>query len=217
MSSTNRDRQTALHIFCIRRNLRTDEDRAILKLLFDPALTPPLDVNAVDRWGKSALIYATGLRKDTALIRQLIDVGHADIFIEDHVGFTALTYAYNCHNEQLVKLFVDKCNAMGREMVVLETQLNANFLSYLKIQKLVGADRASVAIKPHLGTATSPDSSASASTSPRLPIRRLSKLGGRFINLLSPTLAAHSPIRRRRSSLATVMTPLSAMPPERQW
>lgn len=38
VSTTNRDGQTALHVFCIRRDTRTKEDRDIFKLIMDSAI-----------------------------------------------------------------------------------------------------------------------------------------------------------------------------------
>jgi len=83
---------------------------------------------------------------------------------------TSTQYAYNAHQESTIKLLVDKCNEDGREMVVLETRMNANFLSYLKIQKLVGAESSSVRMdKSHRPTPkTSLASAVTPSTARRL-------------------------------------------------
>ena len=48
ITATNEDQQTALHVFAIRRDVLSDEDSLILRLLIEYGVNP----NARDRWGE---------------------------------------------------------------------------------------------------------------------------------------------------------------------
>jgi len=51
VTATNDDKQTALHVFAIRRDILSDEDALILSLLFEYGV----NANATDRWGAPSI------------------------------------------------------------------------------------------------------------------------------------------------------------------
>uniref|UniRef100_A0A914UNZ6 Uncharacterized protein n=1 Tax=Plectus sambesii TaxID=2011161 RepID=A0A914UNZ6_9BILA len=144
VNSRTADGQTALIVLCTRRPVNREEVDASLDMA-NLLIASGADVNIRDRFGKSALMYACAVGQSSRLVGLLLSKG-ADLFTEDRLGFTPLIYGYNGHDQAVIKALSDHCREQGREMVILETELNANFLSNLKVQRMVGASHSTVAL-----------------------------------------------------------------------
>jgi hypothetical protein len=132
VNSCNIDGQSALIALCIRLSSGADTLELATILLKSGA-----DPNHQDRYGKSALMYACALDRDVALIELLLRYG-ADLLLCDNIGFTALIYAYNRRNPDVIRVVRDQC-AHPRTIVTIETRLDSTFMSTLKIQRLFGS------------------------------------------------------------------------------
>lgn len=149
VNSRTADGQTALMVLSTRRPINRQETDALLDMA-SLLIASGADVNIRDRFGKTALMYACAIGHSSRLVSLLLANG-ADLFTEDHLGFTPLIYGYNGQDQSVIKVLTDHCHEKGREMVILETQLNANFLSNLKVQRMVGASHSTVALAPKNG------------------------------------------------------------------
>ncbi|KAG8013256.1 Ankyrin repeat domain-containing protein 34B [Nibea albiflora] len=83
------------------------------------------DPNAQDRAGRTALMYACMERAGAQVASTLLAAG-ADPSMEDYSGASALVYAINAQHRPTLKVLMDACQARGRDIIIISTELDVN-------------------------------------------------------------------------------------------
>ncbi|XP_070834679.1 ankyrin repeat domain-containing protein 34C [Chaetodon trifascialis] len=83
------------------------------------------DPNAQDRAGRTALMYACMERAGAQVASTLLAAG-ADPSMEDYSGASALVYAINAQHQPTLKVLMDACQARGRDIIIIATEMSAN-------------------------------------------------------------------------------------------
>lgn len=78
------------------------------------------DPNIQDKMGKTALMHACLWQTGSEILSLLLSSG-ADPTLEDHEGFSALVYAVNSGNKENLKVLLDACKVMGKEVIIITT------------------------------------------------------------------------------------------------
>ncbi|CAN9502430.1 unnamed protein product [Ophioblennius macclurei] len=83
------------------------------------------DPDAQDRSGRTALMYACMERAGAQVASTLLSAG-ADPSMEDHSGASALVYAINAQDQSTLKVLMDACQARGRDIIIIATEMGVN-------------------------------------------------------------------------------------------
>ncbi|KAM9341546.1 ankyrin repeat domain-containing protein 34B [Symphorus nematophorus] len=83
------------------------------------------DPNAQDRAGRTALMYACMERAGAEVASTLLAAG-ADPSMEDYSGASALVYAINAQHQPTLKVLMDACQARGRDIIIISTEMGVN-------------------------------------------------------------------------------------------
>ncbi|XP_073339216.1 uncharacterized protein [Pagrus major] len=83
------------------------------------------DPNAQDRAGRTALMYACMERAGAQVASTLLAAG-ADPSMEDYSGASALVYAINAQHQPTLKVLMDACQARGRDIIIIATEMGVN-------------------------------------------------------------------------------------------
>ncbi|XP_005477272.1 ankyrin repeat domain-containing protein 34B isoform X2 [Oreochromis niloticus] len=83
------------------------------------------DPNAKDRAGRTALMYACMERAGAQVAATLLAAG-ADPSMEDYSGASALVYAINEQHQPTLKVLMDACQARGRDIIIIATELGVH-------------------------------------------------------------------------------------------
>ncbi|XP_036927000.1 ankyrin repeat domain-containing protein 34B [Acanthopagrus latus] len=83
------------------------------------------DPNVQDRAGRTALMYACMERAGAQVASTLLAAG-ADPSMEDHSGASALVYAVNAQHQPTLKVLMDACQARGRDIIIIATEMGVN-------------------------------------------------------------------------------------------
>ncbi|XP_076605181.1 uncharacterized protein LOC143331903 [Chaetodon auriga] len=83
------------------------------------------DPNAQDRAGRTALMYACMERAGAQVASTLLAAG-ADPSMEDYSGASALVYAINAQHQPTLKVLMDACQAGGRDIIIIATEMGVN-------------------------------------------------------------------------------------------
>ncbi|XP_051248586.1 ankyrin repeat domain-containing protein 34B [Dicentrarchus labrax] len=114
--------ETALLAAC--KALRGEPGPETVKLL-TYLLHNKADPNAQDRAGRTALMYACMERAGAQVASILLAAG-ADPSMEDYSGASALVYAINAQHQTTLKVLMDACQARGRDIIIIATEMGVN-------------------------------------------------------------------------------------------
>uniref|UniRef100_UPI0037E75A52 ankyrin repeat domain-containing protein 34B n=1 Tax=Semicossyphus pulcher TaxID=241346 RepID=UPI0037E75A52 len=159
------------------------------------------DPNAQDRSGRTALMYACMERAGAQVASTLLAAG-ADPSMEDQSGASALVYAINAQHQPTLKLLMDACQARGRDIIIIATEMGVN---------------GGPVTRRYLNVPPSPDSSPVSCMSPSDIVLKTgspnSPEGENIFNFRGPGQRGSSIIRRPPSC---ELSPLSSPPAPRQ-
>ncbi|XP_037551236.1 ankyrin repeat domain-containing protein 34B [Nematolebias whitei] len=83
------------------------------------------DPNAQDHTGRTPLMYACMERAGVQVAQTLVAAG-ADPCVEDCSGASALVYAVNAQHQPTVQVLLDACQARGRDIIIIATEMGTN-------------------------------------------------------------------------------------------
>ncbi|XP_069566702.1 ankyrin repeat domain-containing protein 34B-like [Brachyistius frenatus] len=115
--------ETALLAAC--KALRGEPSGPEMVKLLTYLLHNKADPNAQDRAGRTALMYACMERAGAQVASTLLAAG-GDPGMEDYSGASALVYAINAQNQPTLKVLMDACQAGGRDIIIIATEMGVN-------------------------------------------------------------------------------------------
>ncbi|XP_051557471.1 ankyrin repeat domain-containing protein 34B [Myxocyprinus asiaticus] len=184
VNKRNQRGETPLLAAC--RALRGDQCGTTMLKLIQFLLNNQADPNIQDKSGRTALMYACMERAGVEVASALIAAG-ADPSMEDYAGASALVYAINAHHQDTLQVLLDACQARGRDIIIIATDLNC--------------DGSSVT-RRYLNVPPSPDNSPVSCMSPsdiELKTSSPNSEGENIFNFRGGEMA--SPLLQRSSSL----------------
>ncbi|XP_069008961.1 ankyrin repeat domain-containing protein 34C [Embiotoca jacksoni] len=115
--------ETALLAAC--KALRGEPSGPEMVKLLTYLLHNKADPNAQDRAGRTALMYACMERAGAQVASTLLAAG-GDPGMEDYSGASALVYAINAQHQPTLKVLMDACQAGGRDIIIIATEMGVN-------------------------------------------------------------------------------------------
>ncbi|XP_072551458.1 ankyrin repeat domain-containing protein 34C [Salminus brasiliensis] len=118
INESNDHGETPLMVACMSKHsdLQSVSKAKLIKYLLDNKADP----NMQDKAGRTALMHACSQRAGHEVVSLLLTNG-ADPSLEDRSGSSALVYAVNADDQETLKVLLDACKAMGKDVIIITT------------------------------------------------------------------------------------------------